>query len=73
MRVELIKSMEWNHVSDMISAAKDVAIGKRSIKIVQVGDVSFRANCYSRKSDRIFKIDTILALVPVTSRERIVV
>ena len=43
MRVELVKSMEWNHVSDMISAVKDDAIGKRSIKILQVGDVSFRA------------------------------
>jgi len=73
VRVELIKSMEWNYVSDMISAAKDDAIGKRSIKIRQVGDVSFRANCYSRKSNRTFKIDNILALVPVTSRERIVV
>ncbi|WP_338652806.1 transcriptional regulator [Sporosarcina sp. FSL K6-1540] len=73
MRVELIKSMEWNHVSDMISAVKDDAIGKRSIKILQVGDVLFRANRYSPKSDCTFKIDTILALVPVTSRERIVV
>ena len=73
MRIELIKSMEWNHVLDMMYMAKDGAISKRSIKILQVGDVSFRAYCYLRKSNRTFKIDNILALVPVTSKERIVV
>ncbi|MBO0601368.1 transcriptional regulator [Sporosarcina sp. E16_3] len=73
MRIELIKSMEWNHVLDMIYMAKDGAISKRSIKILQVGDVSFRAYCYLRKSNRTFKIDNILALVPITSKERIVI
>nr|WP_218624887.1 transcriptional regulator [Sporosarcina sp. E16_3] len=65
--------MEWNHVLDMIYMAKDGAISKRSIKILQVGDVSFRAYCYLRKSNRTFKIDNILALVPITSKERIVI
>nr|WP_255485307.1 transcriptional regulator [Sporosarcina sp. BP05] len=57
----------------MIYMAKDGAISKRSIKILQVGDVSFRAYCYLRKSNRTFKIDNILALVPITSKERIVI
>ena len=73
MRIELVKSMEWNHVLDMIYMAKDGAISKRRIKVLQVGDVSFRAYCYLRKSNRTFKIDNILALVPVTSKERIVI
>lgn len=73
MRIELIKSMEWNHVLDMIYMSKDGAISKRSIKILQVEDVSFRAYCYLRKSNRTFKIDNILALVPITSKERIVI
>ena len=73
MRVELIKSMERNHVLDMMYMAKDGAISKRRIKVMQVGEVSFRAYCYLRKSNRTFTIDNILALVPVTSRERIVV
>ena len=73
MRIELIKSMERNHVLDMMYMAKDGAISKRRIKVLQVGEVSFRAYCYLRKSNRTFKIDNILALVPVTSRERIVI
>jgi len=71
--VELIKKTEWNHVLDMIYMAKDGAICKRSIKILQVGDVSVKAYCYLLKSDRTFKIDNILARVPFTSSERIFV
>ncbi len=73
MRIELIKSMEWNHVLDMIYMAKEGAMSKRSIKILQVGDVSVRAYCYLRKSNSPFKIDNVLALVPITSIERIVI
>ena len=73
MRVELIKSMERNYILDMMYMAKDGAISKRRIKVMQVGEVSFRAYCYLRKSNRTFKIDNILALVPVTSRERMVI
>ncbi len=73
MRIELVKSMERNHVLDMMYMAKDGAISKRRIKVMQVGEVSFRAYCYLRKSRRTFKIDNILALVPITSRERMVV
>lgn len=73
MRIELIKSMEWNHVLDMIYMAKDGAISKQSIKILQVADVSVRAYCYLWKSNRTFKINNTLALVPVISRELIVI
>lgn len=71
MRIELIKSMEWNHVLDMVYRAKDGAISRRSITILQVGDVLVRAYCYLRKSNRTFEIDNILVLVSVTSKERI--
>ena len=71
--LELIKSMERNQVLDMMYIAKDGAISKRRIKVIQVGEDSFRAYCYLRKSSRTFKIDNILALIPVTSKERAVV
>lgn len=73
MRNELIKSVEWHYSLDMIYTAQDGTISKRRIKVKQVGDVSFRAYCYLRNSNRTFKIDNILALVPITSRERVVV
>jgi len=73
VRDELIKSMERNYTLDMVYMAEDGAISKRRIKMMQVGEVTFRAYCYLRKSNRTFKIGNIFALVPVTSRERIVV
>lgn len=73
MRNELIKSVEWPYILDMIYTAQDGTISKRRIKVEQVGDVSFRAYCYLRNANRTFKIDNILALVPITSRERVVV
>ena len=56
VRIELVKSMEWIGVLDMVYMAKDGAISKRSIKIRQVGVVSVRAYYYLRKSNRTFKI-----------------
>lgn len=73
MRVELVKSIERNYILDMMYMAKGGAISKRRIKVMQVGEFSFRAYCYLRKSNRTFKIDNVLALVPVTSRERMVI
>ncbi|WP_338657092.1 hypothetical protein V6B14_23025 (plasmid) [Sporosarcina psychrophila] len=44
---------------------KDDPISKRRIKVEQVGEDSFRDYCYLRRSNRTFKINYILALVPI--------
>lgn len=54
MRVEVIKYV-----------VKDDPISKRRIKVEQVGEDSFRDYCYLRRSNRTFKINYILALVPI--------
>lgn len=73
MRVELMKSMDRNYVLEMMYMSKDGVISKRRIEVLQVGEVSFRAYCYLRKSNRTFTIDNVLALVPVISSERMVI
>jgi predicted DNA-binding transcriptional regulator YafY len=69
----LVKSVEYGDVLDMMYMAKDGSISQRRIKVLQVGEVSFRAYCYKRESKRTFTIDNILALVPATRKERDVV
>ena len=69
----LIKSMDRNAELDMMYMDKSGAVSKRRILVIQVGDNSFRAFCYLRKSKRTFTIDNVLALVPVVHRERSVV
>nr|WP_269136021.1 transcriptional regulator [Sporosarcina cyprini] len=53
----------------MMYLAADGEISRRRIKVLQVGEVSFRAYCYLRKSKRTFSIESVLALVPVIKKE----
>lgn len=70
---ELIKSMTFNQPLDMIYITKNGVISKRRIKVLQVKGDYFQASCYLRKSKRTFKIESVLALVPVIVRERMVI
>jgi len=65
--------MKYNQLLDMIYMDNNGGITKRRIKAFQVSKDSFQAYCYLRGSKRTFKIDNVLALVPVTTRERMVV
>lgn len=65
VRNQLVKSMKYNESLDMIYIANDGQISKRRIRVLQVGEVSFRAYCFLRKSNRTFKIDNVLALIPI--------
>ena len=73
MRRVLVKSVEYGDVLDMMYMAKDGSISQRRIKVLQVGEVSFRAYCYKRESKRTFTIDNVLALVPVYKKESLVI
>ena len=73
MRDHLLKSMRYGKELDMIYLAKDGSVTKRQIKIIQVGEESFRAYCLLRQSRRTFKIDNVLALVPIVQKESMVI
>lgn len=70
MRNQLLKSMERNVELDMMYLSKSGEVSKRRVKVLQVGESSFRAYCFSRESKRTFTIDNVLALVPVIRKER---
>lgn len=73
MRKQLMKSMEYNESLDMMYVDGKGQISKRRIKVLQIGEVSFRAYCHMRGTNRTFTIDNVLALVPVILKERDVV
>lgn len=73
MRNILVKSVDYGELLDMVYVAKDGSISQRRIKVLQVGEVSFRAYCYKRESKRTFTIENILALVPIIQKERDVI
>ena len=73
MRNQLTKSVVHGVLLDMMYMDKNGGVSKRRVKVLQVGDVSFRAYCYLRGSKRTFTLDNVLALVPVAVRERSVI
>lgn len=73
MRKTLEKSVRYGLVLDMMYITVDESISRRQIRVIQVREVSFRAYCYLRKSKRTFTIENVLALVPVSHKERMIV
>lgn len=60
------RSMQYNQILDMIYMDDGGKITKRRVKIFKLKGDLFQAYCYLRGSKRTFKIDNILAAVPVT-------
>lgn len=73
VRNQLVKSMKYNESLDMMYKANDGQISKRRIRVLDVGEVSFRAYCFLRKSNRTFTNDNVLALAPIIIKERSVI
>lgn len=73
MRSQLIKAVRFNMSLDMIYVSSGGVISKRRIKVLYIDGGTFQAYCFLRKSKRTFKIDNILALVPVIEKESVVV
>jgi len=67
------RSMKYNQVLDMIYMDNDGGITKRRVKLLKITEDSFQAYCYLRGSKRTLKVDNVLALVPITTRESMVV
>ena len=70
---QLIKSVRYNESLNMMYIANDGVISKRRVKVLQVNEDSFQAYCFLRRSKRTFRIDNVLALVPVIQRESMVI
>jgi len=61
--------MKYNQFLNMIYMDSDGGITKRRVKAFKVAEDSFQAYCYLLGSKWTFKIENVLALVPVTPRE----
>lgn len=59
------KSIIRNQPLDLIYMSNDGKITKRRIRAYKCDKESFTAYCYLRRSTRTFKVDNVLAGVPV--------
>lgn len=70
---QLIRSLRFNQLLDVMYLAKSGAVTKRRIKVLKIHDEIFQAYCFSKQAKRTFTIENVLACVPVTSREKDVI
>lgn len=73
MRINILKSMQLNQIVEMIYMNNNGEISKRKVKVLSVEGNTFKSYCFLRNTKRTFKIENILAFVPVIQKERDVV
>ena len=65
--------MQLNQLIEMIYMNNNGEISKRRVKVLSVEGNSFKGYCFLRNTKRTFKIDNVLAFVPIIHKEREVV
>lgn len=73
MRINILKSMQLNQIIEMIYMNENGEISKRRVKVLTVEGNTFKAYCFLRNTKRTFKIENVLAFVPIIHKEREVV
>lgn len=73
MRINILKVMEHGQLANMIYMKENGEISKRKVKVLSVEGNTFKAYCFLRNTKRIFKIDNVLAFLPITKHERSVI
>lgn len=67
------KSMQYKQSLNMICMDEDGQVTKRRVKPFKITGNTFVAYCFLRGSRRTFKIDNVLAVVPVMKKEGIAI
>lgn len=73
MKEQLLKAMQRNQLVDLMYISKSGEVSKRRVKIIKMTADLFQAYCFVKHAKRTFIIDNVLAVVPVTIREREVI
>ncbi|MFJ8262640.1 transcriptional regulator [Rummeliibacillus sp. NPDC094406] len=64
-----MKAMNRNQLVNIMYMSKTGEVTKRRVKIMKITDDTFKAYCFLKQAQRTFKIDRVLAIVPVIRRE----
>lgn len=68
----IMQSIERRQIVEMIYVDGNGRMTKRRVKIFKANSDSFTAYCFLRKSTRKFKLDHVLALVPVENVRKVI-
>lgn len=73
MLIKTEKLMKYSGQLEMIYMTNEGTISQRRIKIIRVNKEVLQAYCYLRDANRTFRIENILALVPINSKKGVAV
>ncbi|PIC72003.1 transcriptional regulator [Sporosarcina sp. P16b] len=73
MRNSLEKALRYGDMLEVMYEAKDGSISKRKIRVLNIHGKTFTAYCFLRNSKRTFLIDHVLAVVPVSVKEKVLI
>lgn len=73
MKEQLVKAMQYHQLVELMYISKSGEITKRRVKVIKVVGDKFQAFCFMKHAKRTFIIDNVLAVLPVTRREREVI
>lgn len=73
MLIKNEKLMKYSGQLEMIYMTNEGTISQRRIKIIRVNKEVLQAYCYLRGANRTFRIENILALVPINSKKGVAV
>ncbi|PXW88836.1 hypothetical protein DFR56_103342 [Pseudogracilibacillus auburnensis] len=68
MRNELIKYVKLNRTLQIMYMDDKSKVTKRTIRVLKINSATFTAYCYLRGARRTFKINNLLAIVPIKER-----
>jgi len=61
--------MHYGQIVEVMYISNSGEITKRRIKVLKLQGDSFQAYCFLRKTKRTFKVNNVLALIPVERKE----
>ena len=73
MNEVILKSMKSGQIVEVMYMAKNGQVTKRRLKVIKLQSDSFQAYCFLRNTKRTFKVDNVLALIPITRKESAVI
>ena len=73
MRINLMKCMERNQLVELMYMDSKGNISQRQVKVLRIQGDTFQVFCFKRNAKRTFKMENVLACVPIIHKERAVV
>jgi len=68
VRNELLRCCRCSNVIRIMYMNDDAVVTERTVRVLKINSTTFKTFCYMRGAQRTFRIDNLLAVVPIYER-----